>query len=305
MSASQDSLHRHWKKAPPNTHAMGLIRQVLYDLDLDEDDNDGMLDIYEVNTLKPKDEARTHWRRFPAAYLPFLKRFFYRFELYLDIHDIVHGSHNDPPFDKDSVRCLKQYIRYMDNVMMEAWEQCRVAAIAQELSPDWRCPALDRWLSLEFHVKRHDVRDVQLYKVKNSGSGLNEDPFELGMLDVYSHVPLFYFICICATDWIEYETSVPDWHHGGGYDYQIMEISDEDLRGIITKVMRWLEYLPDTSDEDDEEDVGNKGKTVTVQEEDISDEEDTASDEEEVIVKVEGKLFLTHLFEVVDHVEIS
>src|SRR5258708_7816177 len=112
MSASQDSLHRHWKKAPPNTHAMGLIRQVLYDLDLDEDDNDGMLDIYEVNTLKPKDEAWTHWRRFPAAYLPFLKRFFYRFELYLDIHDIVHGSHNDPPFDKDSVRCLKQYIRY-------------------------------------------------------------------------------------------------------------------------------------------------------------------------------------------------
>jgi len=28
-------------------------------------------------------------------------------------------------------------------------------------------------------------------------------------------------------------------------------------------------------------------------------------DEEEVIVKVKGKLFLTHLFEVVDHVEIS
>jgi len=41
-----------------------------------------------------------------------------------------------------------------------------------------------------------------------------------------------------------------------------MEISDEDLRGIITKVMRWLEYLPDTSDEDDEEDVGNKGKLL-------------------------------------------
>jgi len=193
MSASRDSVHRHWKKTPPSNYAMGLIRQVLYDLDFDEDDNDGMLDVYEVNTLiKQKDEARTHWRRFPAAYLTFLRRFLYRFELYLDVHDIVHGSRSDHPFSKDSIRSLKQYILYMDGVMMEAWEQCRVAAVAQELGADWRCPALDRWLSLEFHVKRHDVKDVQMYNIRNSGSGLNDDPFELGMLDVYSHVPLFY-----------------------------------------------------------------------------------------------------------------
>jgi hypothetical protein len=114
-----------------------------------------------------------------------------------------------------------------------------------------------------------------------------------------------YFISIFGTDWTEYETSVPNWHHGEGYNYTITGISNEDLRVIITKVMRWLEYQPDTSDEDDEEDVGNEEKIVTDQEEDISDEEDTASDEEEVIVKVEGKLFLTHLFEVVDRVKIS
>jgi hypothetical protein len=151
---------------------MGLIRQVVYDLDFNEDADDGMLDIYEVNILKPKDEFRTHWRRFPAAYLPFLNCFLYRFELYLDVHDVVHGSRSNHSFSKDSVRCLKQYILYMNGVMMEAWDQCRAAAVAQELGADWRCPALDRWLNLEFHVKRHDVKDVQLYIVQNSGSGL-------------------------------------------------------------------------------------------------------------------------------------
>jgi len=238
-----------------------------------EDDNDGMLDIYEGEHTQTKGRGTDPLEEVSSGLSPISKAFSSIVsKLYLDIHDIVHGSHNDPPFDKDSVRCLKQYIRYMDNVMMEAWEQCRVAAIAQELSPDWRCPALDRWLSLEFHVKRHDVRDVQLYKVKNSGSGLNEDPFELGMLDVYSHVPLFYFICIlCHRIGLNTRHPFPTGITEGGYDYQIMEISDEDLRGIITKVMRWLEYLPDTSDDDDEDDerkmLATRGKTVTVQEE--------------------------------------
>jgi len=31
---------------------MDLIRQVKYDLEFDEHDNDGMLDVYEFNTLK-------------------------------------------------------------------------------------------------------------------------------------------------------------------------------------------------------------------------------------------------------------
>ena len=67
---------------------------------------------------------------------------------------------------------------------MEAWEQCRAAAVADELGSDWRCPALDRWLCLEFYVRRHGIDDVELY-IKESGVGLNEDPFEFGMLYVY------------------------------------------------------------------------------------------------------------------------
>src|ERR1700676_354862 len=72
------SIHRHWKKSPPNTHALSLIRQVRYELEFDEDQNDGMLDVFEINILKPKNEQKKLWRRFPASYLPFLKRILYQ-----------------------------------------------------------------------------------------------------------------------------------------------------------------------------------------------------------------------------------
>jgi hypothetical protein len=170
---------------------MDLIRQVNYDLEFDEDDNDGMLDVFEVNTLKPKYESRSHWRRFPAAYLTFLKRFLYRFELYLDVHDVIHADRGGYSTSKDSIRRLKQYIQYMDGVIMEAWDQCRDAAVEDELGPDWRCPALDRWLCLEFHIGRHGIEDVEAY-IKNSGAGLDEDPFEFGRIDIHPHVSSAY-----------------------------------------------------------------------------------------------------------------
>jgi hypothetical protein len=168
---------------------MDLIRQVKYDLEFDEHDNDGMLDVYEFNTLKLKHESRSHWRRFPAAYFTFLSRLLYRFELYLEVYDVIHANREDysSTSSKDSIRMLKLYIQYMNGVIMEAWEQCREAAVADELGPDWRCPALDRWLRLEFYIKRHSIEDVETY-LRNSGEGLNEDPFEFGRLNMYSHV---------------------------------------------------------------------------------------------------------------------
>jgi hypothetical protein len=168
---------------------MGLIRQVKYVLEFDEDDNDGMLDVYEVNTLKLKHESHSHWRRFPAAYLTFLNRILYRFELYLNIHDVIHANRADysSMSNKYSIRMLKLYIQYTDGVIMEAWDQCRDAAVADELGPDWRCPALDRWLCLEFYMKRHSIEDVETF-IRNSGEKLNEDPFEFGKLNIYSHV---------------------------------------------------------------------------------------------------------------------
>lgn len=282
MSTSRVQTHRHWKKSPPSAHALALIRQVNYDLEFDEDDNDGMIDVYEVNILKPKHQSRSHWRRFPAAYFAFLKRILYRFELYIDVHDVINENRGDYSFGKDPIRMLKQYIQYMDGVIMEAWEQCRAAAVDDELGPDWRCPALDKWLCLEFHAKRHGIEDVERY-IKESGAGLNEDPFEFGRLYMYYHVSAF--TCMFGTDWTEYETSVPDWHHGEKYDYEIASMKEEDLRGMIPKVMRWLDNKPNLSDEDVEEDVGDEEKDVSSEEEDVSDDEE----EEEVVVEVKGK----------------
>lgn len=169
---------------------MNLIRQVNYDLEFDEEDNDGMLDVYEINILKPKNEARNHWRRFPAAYFAFLKRFLYRFELYVDIHDINNEERGRHSFTKNSLRELKLYIQYMDSVLVDAWEQCRVAAVNDELGPDWRCPALDKWLCLEFHIKRHNIEDVER-RITSAASQLEEDSFEFGEYNACSHISYF------------------------------------------------------------------------------------------------------------------
>jgi hypothetical protein len=77
---------------------------------------------------------------------------------------------------------------------MEAQEQCRLAAVAGELAPDWHCPALDRWLRLEFYAKRHNILDMEQY-IPNSGAGLNEDPFQFGRLRCLFPW-IFFFTCI-------------------------------------------------------------------------------------------------------------
>ena len=60
-----------------NAHVLSLICQVRYKVEFDENENDGMLDIFEVNVLKLIHEQRSHWRRFPTLYLPFIKCIIY------------------------------------------------------------------------------------------------------------------------------------------------------------------------------------------------------------------------------------
>src|SRR5882762_5052475 len=115
------SIHRHWKKSPPNTHALSLFRQVRYELEFDEDQNDGMLDVFEINILKPKNEQKKLWRRFPASYLPFLKRILYQFELYIDSLGLITEGPKSS-YNAEAIWKLKHYIQYMDNVIMQIWE---------------------------------------------------------------------------------------------------------------------------------------------------------------------------------------
>ena len=51
----------------------------------------------------------------------------------------------------------------MDNVIMEIWEDTRVVAVDDDLGADWRCTSLDEWLRVEYHIRRHDIPDVERY----------------------------------------------------------------------------------------------------------------------------------------------
>jgi hypothetical protein len=186
-AAVRSSAHIYWKKSPPNSYTLKLINQVRYELEFDEDENDGMLDVFEVNILQPKDKQKKHWRRFPASYLPFLKCMFYQFELYIDSLDSITKSRPKSSYTSNSIRKLKHYIQYMDNVIVQIWEDARIAGVKDELGPDWRCSSLDAWLRVEYHIKRHDILDVEKY-IAEAGDWTSSDPFEMGKL-VHIHNP--------------------------------------------------------------------------------------------------------------------
>src|ERR1700722_2314591 len=106
-TASHLSIQHHWKKSPPTTHAIGPIHHVWYKMEFDEDKNDGMLDVFEVNTLKLKEDQKKHWQSFPAAYLDFLQCFNYQFELYIESLNLIMKTHSKSSYSSESIQKLK------------------------------------------------------------------------------------------------------------------------------------------------------------------------------------------------------
>ena len=69
----------------------------------------------------------------------------------------------------------------MDNVIMEIWEDTHIAAVEDELGPDWHCSSLDEWLHVEYHIRRHDIPDVEKY-IAETRDWMSTNPFKMGKL---------------------------------------------------------------------------------------------------------------------------
>jgi len=140
-------------------------------------------------------------------YLQFLKHFIYQSQLYIDFldsittnarkwpgtteadHKLKHHPKSNPKVE--AMRTLKHYTHYMDNVIMQIWEDTQTAAVKDKLGPDWHCSALDEWLLVEYHVKRHDTPDVEKYYAQTSlMDWMSSNPFELGnLIHILDHLP--------------------------------------------------------------------------------------------------------------------
>ena len=99
-----------------------------------------MLDVFEVNVLNPIHEQRSHWQRFPTLYLPFVKHIIYQTDLYIDSLDSIIENCPKSSYSMEAIRKLKYYIQYTDNVIMQICEDTQIAAMDNELGPDWCCP---------------------------------------------------------------------------------------------------------------------------------------------------------------------
>jgi len=60
-------------------------------------------------------------------------------------------------------------------------------AMDNELGPNWHCTSLDEWHCIEYHVKWHNIADVEIF-IRESRDWLMNNPFELGKF-------LYIYIC--------------------------------------------------------------------------------------------------------------
>jgi len=129
------------------------------------------------------------WRTMPASYAVYLKRALFRLEL-LKLAVLKAKG------DQNLILSLKQHLVHLDATLDLVWEEAREAAEKDEMNGNWRCSTLDRWLSMEFHIQRHNDFDVQVFKDEHplNEAKLNMDPFGLGELSINLLILLYLLI---------------------------------------------------------------------------------------------------------------
>ena len=234
--------HVHWKKSPPNSSKLDRIRQVVYRIKEDgQEKRKGLIDVWADNIYA---KTTGHWRWFPAVYTDHLKRIVYRLDLYLAI---LRQAALDRGIVKSAeLNEMKLYIGYMDKVLDDIWEEARQADNKGLLTATWRSPSFDKWLVIEHVIGRHDTESIEKaltnWNESDSGRFFKGNPEELGKFSLFKHKPLQLYLIRITTheDWVEYEQKMPEWHHGGPWDYKVDTFASGHRRDVLTKLCSWL-----------------------------------------------------------------
>jgi hypothetical protein len=96
--------------------------------------------------------------------------------------------------EQDLIVTLNQHLVHLDMTLDWVWEE---TCIADEMNGNWRCPLLDQWLSIEFHIQWHNLFDVKDFKEEDEGNHekLGIDPFNLGKILLISLYLLLCYKC--------------------------------------------------------------------------------------------------------------
>ena len=115
----------------------------------------------------------------PSAYITFLKRIFFRLEVFQEI-----SKEKKLAPGKKQYQAVLENLSHVDRTLDKIWEEASDAMEADLMNNTWRSRFLDRWLVVEFFLQRHAPFDIRVFEEKEVGNAalLRSDPFTLGII---------------------------------------------------------------------------------------------------------------------------
>ena len=142
----------------------------------------GLIEIWGFNNLDSvKDDNPYPWCTMPSAYAIYLNQAFFRLENLK--YAVLHAKG-----DQTVMLLLKHHLLHLDATLDQVWEEVRKADLHDKMNANWRSETLDQWLTVDFHVQRHNPFDVDAYIEEEAGNlqKLKMDPFDLGIIYGFS-----------------------------------------------------------------------------------------------------------------------
>ena len=159
------------------SHKIVDVTQIYY-LFASSDLPNGLVQVQAINTVN--EGPAYNWRIVPEAYKPMLKTIFRRLEL------LKHAATDDTTKGENlrHIQCAQQNLVHLDMVLDSFWRETAIACKKNEMGRDWRSKTLDRWLCVEYFVRRHSPEAIAAWEARypQNESALNGSIDTLGIL---------------------------------------------------------------------------------------------------------------------------
>lgn len=153
----------------PSKTRLSNILQITYGVG--ECDSENIIEIKSVNFYEP--DKLYLWHYFLVSYKSHLMRIFYRLSLLSYFCQALGG----PP---DETKDVKRHPGNLDSQLDKVWAECLEAMNDERMDSSWRSIVFDRWLTVEYHVRRHDRMHIENYIESEGTDWLNVGIMSLG-----------------------------------------------------------------------------------------------------------------------------
>jgi hypothetical protein len=174
-------------KKPTKTQ-LANITQIEYTIWKYDETDKNLIHLLAFNNRRPMtdpsdpDPNPYPWRLIPVAYALSLSLALYRFEI-LKVAATDTAANGG---DRDHIETAAINLHYLDMVLDQFWIDSDAAIEADEMNGDWRCDTFDRWIRVEFYVRKQSPDAISDWEAANPNIPWNDIP--IGDLGIHSHM---------------------------------------------------------------------------------------------------------------------